>query len=1148
MKMKKTRVLALFLTLALLLTLLATSCTCRNTPDGPGEVTTGDTTEPNTEPGTEPSTGTETSSGSETEPSPETATIYVHCNNGDTQPLTLTGEVGSAVEAPEAPTLTYFTFEGWYEDEALTVPYTFSVIPEHDIHVYAKFTTQRTMTITFDAMGGNAVPDAYIYPGESVPTLAASERNGYTFLGWFTDRECTKKFTATSVTEDITLYAGWLLREDTALLTVFINGELADTLPVRRGTAFDGYEALLGKFVSDGFYTDADCTVAWDTASAIPGNMTLYANAYTAGLTFSGGTVTGYTGEADTVVLPVRVNGVALTAIGDYAFDGTAIKSITIPETVSHIGTGAFRNCKRLERAVLSSNVTEIGQLAFLNCCKLTDIGDGISVTTVKQSTFTSCESLKSVVFLGKLTLIEDYAFSGCRSLETLDMGAYVTKIGDFALTNCTSLKTLVLSGALKSIGNGALSNLESVSDVEFRGDATLCPYKYYRGCLFGNDYSELYLYVHEQGETEYEVSVPKLTTIKAYAFSGAKNLVRVVLTDQITTIEESAFENCTSIREMVIPYLGNGADIDYFGYLFGASSYRENGIKAKKVPDSLVKITITGKLSEVPAYAFYGCNGLREVVGLENVTSIGDQAFAYTAFEKFTVGDRISSFGDGVFLGCEKLTAFVVSGSNKTYKAEDGCLYSKDGSVLISVPSGKTSVTINSSVRTIAEYAFAYSSVRTIVIPKSVTTVEKGAFYHCKLEELTLPFIGRTREYTETREDVKPGYNEEDVISKQKWTSDFTLHYMFGSSVTITETVTGKDGETPKYAYTSEFENMYAIPSSLRVIHVTEPVKVIRPYTFYSATGLKTIDVTGVEEIGMFSHVMTALDEVVLPASVRVVGRYAYANIQTLTRVVIPGTVESLGEACFCMNGALATVELGEGLTEIPAYGFYPYAVTNTSAGTTTYTSKLTEITIPASVKRIGDAAFYRAGATDGKFTVTFAAGTVLEEIGGAAFYGSALSEVHIPATVKILHNEAFSTCLSLVTVYIGNETEGSRLEHIGALCFANMPNLQDCWIYKDVRSVADLPTMDLFLRSKEYYGPFVVVNNGENVTLHVRGLEFYMTSVPDKDGKETNNWLTYYGSEKRNFFSEIEIALSARQEVAPISAVSADRGRRDA
>ena len=55
-------------------------------------------------------------------------------------------------------------------------------------------------------------------------------------------------------------------------------------------------------------------------------------------------------------------------------------------------------------------------------------------------------------------------------------------------------------------------------------------------------------------------------------------------------------------------------------------------------------------------------------------------------------------------------------------------------------------------------------------------------------------------------------------------------------------------------------------------------------------------------------------------------------------------------------------------------------------------------------------------------------------------------------------------------------------------------------------------------------------------------------MTSVPDQDGKETNNWLTYYGSEKRNFFSEIEIALSARQEVAPISAAPADRGRRDA
>ena len=1147
MNMKKARVLTLLLALSLLISFGAGSCTCRNTPAETTGVTEtdGEATDSSQ---TESSSDTETSSEPETEPSVPTATIYVHRNNGDAQPLALTGEVGSAVEAPSDPTLTYFTFAGWYEDEELTVPYTFSVIPEHDIHVYAKFTTQRTMTITFDAMGGNAVPPTYIYPGDPVPALAGAERDGYTFLGWFTDRSCTEKFAATTVTEDVTLYAGWLLREDTALLTVFINGRQADSLPVRRGEVFDGYDALLGDFVSDGFYTDADCTERWDTSAVIPGDMSLYTNAYTAGLSFSGGTVTGYTGESNAVMLPARINGRALTAIGDYAFDGTSIKSITIPATVSRIGTGAFRNCTRLETAVLSRNVTDIGQLAFLNCRKLTDIGEGISVTTVRQSTFTSCESLKSVVFLGRLTLIEDYAFSGCRSLESLDMGAYVTKIGDFAFMNCTSLQTLVLSGALKSIGNGALRNLESVSDIEFRGDATLCPYKYYRGCLFGNDYSELYLYVHEVGDSEYEVNVPKLTTIKAYAFSGAKNLERVVLTDQITTIEEGAFENCTSIREMVIPYLGNGAGIDYFGYLFGASTYRENGIKAKKVPDSLTKVTVTGRLTEVPAYAFYGCNGLCEVVGLENVTTIGDQAFAYTSFETFTVGDRISHFGDGVFLGCEKLTAFVVGGNNVTYKSEDGCLYSKDGSVLISVPSGKTEVTIRSSVRTIAEYAFAYSSVRTIVIPDSVTTVEKGAFYHCKLEELTLPFIGRSRTYTETREDVKPGYSEEDVISKQKWTSDYTLHYMFGSSVTITETVTGKDGETPKYAYESEFENMYAIPSSLRIIHVTEPMKVIRPYTFYSATGLKTLDVTGVEEIGMFSHVMTALDEVVLPASVRIVGRYAYANIQTLTRVVIPGTVESLGEACFCMNGALSTVELGEGLTEIPAYGFYPYAVTNTSTGTTTYTSKLSEITIPASVKRIGDAAFYRAGATDGAFTVTFAEGTMLEEIGGAAFYGSSISEIHIPATVRILNNEAFSTCLSLVTVYIGSEAEGSRLEHIGTLCFANMPNLLDCWIYKDVRSVEDLPTMDLFLRSKEYYGPFVVVNNGENVTIHVRGLEYYMTSVLDADGKETNNWLTYYGSEKHNFFAEIETVQSARPETVVFPVDLTGRGRRDA
>ncbi len=64
--------------------------------------------------------------------------------------------------------------------------------------------------ITFVTNGGSAVENLRIEDGKRIGTLPETRRDGYKFLGWFTDEACTAKWkNSTKVTGDVTLYAGW---------------------------------------------------------------------------------------------------------------------------------------------------------------------------------------------------------------------------------------------------------------------------------------------------------------------------------------------------------------------------------------------------------------------------------------------------------------------------------------------------------------------------------------------------------------------------------------------------------------------------------------------------------------------------------------------------------------------------------------------------------------------------------------------------------------------------------------------------------------------------------------------------------------------------------------------------------------------------
>lgn len=85
--------------------------------------------------------------------------------------------------------------------------------------------------------------------------------------------------------------------------------------------------------------------------------------------------ITGYKGSGGEVIIPGEIDGMAVTGIGDSAFEGcSSLKSITIPDGVTSIGDDAFRDCSSLENITVPDGVIYIGEWAFYDCSNLESI------------------------------------------------------------------------------------------------------------------------------------------------------------------------------------------------------------------------------------------------------------------------------------------------------------------------------------------------------------------------------------------------------------------------------------------------------------------------------------------------------------------------------------------------------------------------------------------------------------------------------------------------------------------------------------------------------------------------------------------------------------------------------------------------------
>lgn len=268
----------------------------------------------------------------------------------------------------------------------------------------------------------------------------------------------------------------------------------------------------------------------WNTKTGATFTVTVAAATNTFSFDLTTGTITKYNGTDTVVVIPSKINGVTVTTIGTDAFLGLNITSVTIPASVTEIGSNAFAGCTNLtsvnyegdwsnltiqsgnpavqdaanaplfdfefippdNTAVIVTNykyngaaadvtipsryqgkpVTTIGHAAFFNSA-VTSVTIPDSVTSISDEAFVNCPKLTNISIPNSVTYIGFSAFSSCTSLKSITLPSSLSFISGALFLGCSQLTTIHIPVSVTSIGNNAFADCPSLMTVTYPGSKT---------------------------------------------------------------------------------------------------------------------------------------------------------------------------------------------------------------------------------------------------------------------------------------------------------------------------------------------------------------------------------------------------------------------------------------------------------------------------------------------------------------------------------------------------------------------------------------------------------------------------------------------------------------------------------------------------
>lgn len=274
------------------------------------------------------------------------------------------------------------------------------------------------------------------------------KKAGYTFLGWYTDQGCTKKYDfSTKVIDDISLYAKFELGQSYSISYNLNSGRWKDSspktrysvedcgkalpIPIRSGYLFEGWKTSSGKYI-DNYPSANNLTSLSLSASWIAGAEGLILSA-----TNNYCAVTDFNDTSSSVSVPATYRGYTVKEISFAAFreHGKNLTSITLPNTITTIRSEAFSGCSSLTKINLPDSITILEDYAFANS-RFRSIKLPNKITTIKEGLFMECNNLEYVVIPSGVTSIEMGAFYECTSLSRIFYCGNNTKWNSITINN----------------------------------------------------------------------------------------------------------------------------------------------------------------------------------------------------------------------------------------------------------------------------------------------------------------------------------------------------------------------------------------------------------------------------------------------------------------------------------------------------------------------------------------------------------------------------------------------------------------------------------------------------------------------------------------------------------------------------------------
>ena len=462
-------------------------------------------------------------------------------------------------------------------------------------------------------------------------------------------------------------------------------------------------------------------------------------------------------------------------------------------------------------------------------------------------------------------------AFQGCRTLETIVIPEGCYEIGKNAFADCVNLKEVTLPSTLHLIDEYAFANCTSLGVLHFpngidrrQGWSTPGPMNVYRSafdnCVSLADANGLIaiggVAWHCLNKSGVITVSEGITELSKGLFRGSREITEVRLPEGLTTLGQGVFSGCEDLKKINIPTSVHTiqkeafhdctglypADSDFLildGWLCG---YRGNCAEVV-IPEGVTAI----------ADSVFACHGeIRTISIPESVCCIGERAFEGCAnLQEIKLPDPLETLSDAVFRDC----------------------------------AGLQSVQLPRSLKKIGVSAFRFcSSLTSLQLPEGLTEIYGQAFSQCsQLAQMNLP--DSLKMIAGNPFEGCPFTPREDglIIADGKLSG----YQGKGGDVVIPEGVT----VICAHAFQNTNITGVAFPKSLRRIETQ---------AFSLCRQLKRVDFAeGLVSIGWLAFHLCAIEQLILPQSLRVIEKEAFAD-NPVREVSLPVGLEEIGDRVF--------------------------------------------------------------------------------------------------------------------------------------------------------------------------------------------------------------------------------------------------------